>query len=641
MKQFLCELLFSCALIAPGAQPIDELTYRNVLYEYFQQDHQGALLNTLVAQSRQRLGEDPIRFSLAEGSFAFADGMYGYATQVFEQIPTDQMTELDKMRLAFHLAREYHRRQDWARLEPQLEKIDLGKTWLRKKQKTHPEVEYMRAELAMHQGQYDTAADYFALMDEHDPLRAYGLFNLGVAYRQAGRLDEAQATFRQLAQIPAYDEEAYDLSQRAKLALALIARQRQDTQTAESVLGDLPSTGRYQETAMAAFGGLAMDNQNYELAARIWMTLQQEEYWTPATATARLGFPLSLEKMSLAGTAAQSGRKSGRNVATTQMALHQYQQAEQSFMLRLTNLVELNQQAQDPVWIQGLLQVFATPERDQEQMQALMQNWQDQLGHTDWLEWLATDQVHQTLNQWRDLNAMQAWLDTLPEHLQALEGVAVEQQRRNQQARSLLHNDGLLQQRDNLVALLERSRADLQQIQAGEPQPTYQWMIPLADAEEREVLDELHRMRGLLSHMSGSDRVKWQARIARLEGVFFFRLQAQQAVRTQALRKQLGELQRLVADIDARVQRVSQAETHFVAGVGTNFQNFLQRADDITRLVNHARSAREELLAREIRNRMQQEMQQVQQYLLITRIAIARATDQLALNADQAQRREG
>ena len=113
MKQFLCELLFSCTLLAPGAKPVDELTYGTVLYEYYQEAHQAALLNALVAEAQGRRGENPMRFELATGSFAFADAMYGYANEIFNSIPEGELTDLDRMRLAFHLSREYHRRGAW------------------------------------------------------------------------------------------------------------------------------------------------------------------------------------------------------------------------------------------------------------------------------------------------------------------------------------------------------------------------------------------------------------------------------------------------------------------------------------------------------------------------------------------------
>ena len=68
MKQFLCELLFTCSLLGPGAQPVDDLTYGTVLYEYFQEDYQAALLNAEVAKRQGRRGENTTRFELAAGS---------------------------------------------------------------------------------------------------------------------------------------------------------------------------------------------------------------------------------------------------------------------------------------------------------------------------------------------------------------------------------------------------------------------------------------------------------------------------------------------------------------------------------------------------------------------------------------------
>jgi hypothetical protein len=621
MKQFLCELLFSCALLGPGAPPVDELTYGTVLYEYFQQDNQAALLAALVAEQQGRRGDNTIRFELATGSFAFADGMYGYAGDVFAGIDQAEIEQIDQMRLSFHLAREFHRRQAWTPLGEQLEKIELGKSWFGKR-KLHPEVEFMRAELAMQQGDFGVAEQHLGLMEETNSLRAYGLFNLGVAYREADRLADAKQAFSALANLPAYSDEAFDLSQRAKLALALIARQQQDMQSAELVLSALPGDGRYQEVAMAAFGGLAMDNEDYELAARIWLTLQQQDYWTPSTATARLGFPLSLERMA------------GEGHATTQMALMQFQQAEQSFMSRLDDLTELSAAAQDPQWVQDLLVVFANETQDPQQMQVLMQNWEEQLGHTDWLQWLATDKVNQALMQWRDLNAMEDWLGNLPRKLDALQGVAHEQKRRGAEAQNLLAGDGLLAKREMLSQRAEDSATGLVALKEMQPERVASWMLPMAKPEERALLTQFSEMRELLVHMNAKDQDKWSARIERLEGVLFFRLVDERAARLQDLNKEQKALAETLIDIDERVARVQGAEENFVAGVGTDFYVFEDRAQDITNMVNNARVSRETLLANEIRGRMHKERQQVEQYLLVTRIAIARATDQLALAGD-------
>lgn len=621
MKQFLCELLFSCSVLTAGAQPVDELTYGTVLYEYFQEQHQAALLNALVAEKQQRRGENTVRFDLAAGSFAFADGMYAYANETFAGIPEGEIEKLDQMRLAFHLAREYHRRQDWQPLGEQLEKIQLGNSWFGfGRERLHPEVEFMRGELALNQGEFGTAAYHFDLMEETDPLRAYGMFNLGVAYRDADLLPEARKTFRTLSKMPVYDAEALDLTQRARLALALIARQQQQAETAESVLSALPGEGRYQEVAMAAYGGLAMDKQDYELAARIWMSLQGQDYWTSSTATARLGFPLSLERM------AADGR------GTTELALLQFQRAEQSFSARLANLQQLSIDAEDPAWVQDLLHVFAADDRNSEQMQVMMQSWQERLGHTDWLEWLATDKVNQALTQWRDLNGMEDWLGHMPEKLQALEAVSDEQQRRGRQAQELLQGDGLLAQRELLQQRLEQGAAALQQLRDTEPTMSMQWMWQLATDEERQLLTELVDMQTLVPHMAEADQRKWLPRITRLQGVLFYGIVNERADRLQVMQKQQKQLASLLSDIDQRIARVADAESDFQTTVATDFLLFQQRADAITAQVHTARVNRETLLADEIRGRMQREMQQVEQYLLVTRIAIARATDQLAIS---------
>ena len=636
MKQFFCELLFICtAATGQEAQPIDELAYGTVLYEYYQEEYQDALLNVLIAESRGQLGEDQIRFELAKGSFAFAEGMYDYANEVFGAVPEGELTELDEMRLAFHLSREYHRRQDWDALGDALAKIDLGKSWLGK-QRVHPEVEFMKAEHAVQVQDFATAEAAYSAMDPENPLRAYGTYNLGVAYRQAGLLDDAMRTFRTLSEMPTYTEEALDLSQRARLALALISRDQQNHTQAESVLADLPSEGRYQDVAMAAYGGLAMDTENYELAARIWMTLQEQNYWTPSTATARLGFPMSLEKMSL-----QDQR------ASTDMALQQYKQAESSFSLRLASLNSLTQAAEDPAWVAGLLEVFARPlqldedgkvtEAQKLEMQGLMHRWEEQLGHTDWLEWLATDSVHQTLVQWRDLGEMEFWLGGMQGRVAALNEVAREQQLRGERARVMLVDDGMLEARSALQLEVEELRARLTTISAAEPQLTRAWIYPLADDEERSLLNDLADMEALLVHMNPADQAKWSARIDRLKGVVFFEVVAEQKKREQVLSKTLKALETELSGIDGKIARVAAAEEQFVAGVGTDFSLFESRADDLLARVTQARASREGLLAREIRSRMQDEMQRIEQYLLVTRIAIARATDQLALQVDGAR----
>src|SRR5215813_13025692 len=113
MKQFLCDWLFSCAVAASPVTPVADLHYGTVLYAYYQDDTQQALLETLIAQARGQIGTDPVRLELAKGSFAFAERMYKMSEETFDGLDPQTLSPMDKMRLAFHLAREHFRRGEW------------------------------------------------------------------------------------------------------------------------------------------------------------------------------------------------------------------------------------------------------------------------------------------------------------------------------------------------------------------------------------------------------------------------------------------------------------------------------------------------------------------------------------------------
>lgn len=623
MKHFLCELILSCLVAAPVGKPIDELTYGTMLYSYYQQEYQQALLETMVAEAQDRRGEDWVRFDLARGSFAFSERMYETARTTFDAIDPTELTELDQMRLAFHLAREYHRRGEYAAMSGQLDRIAVKDNWLGRA-RFHPEVEFMRAEAATVAGNHAQAEAYLSVLEDDDPLLAYGLYNLGVAYREAEDLIGARRVFERLATLDvrtrgrrAANQETLDLMQRAKLALSFVVRELDDTADAAEVLGGLPGEGRYRDAALASYGGLAMDQGDYELAARIWLTLQNQAYWTSSTAQARIAFPMSLEQL-----------------ASREMALTQYRAAERSFESRLALLTELHSQAEDPAWVKNLLMVFSAPDRDDEQMKDLVARWQEQLGHTDWLEWLATEDTHQVLMEWRELLGMRDWLIELPEELSAFEEVAAERRRRGAEARALLVDDALLEHRQALQDNVAAQKSVLDALTAAPAQRNAEWMNRLATPEERALLDELGGMRRMVTdHMDARDKARWLGRIDRLEGTLFWQIANERSDRIRKLSKAHAGNLALLEEVDARIARVASAESEFAAGVETDFLAFTDRADVLTASVARALNDREVALAGEIRRGMAREMKEVQQYLLVTRIGIARATDQLAMSA--------
>jgi len=614
MKEFLCDWILSCVLTTQPVTPLPDLYYGTLLFDYYQEDYQQALLDESIIEQRGYVGSDSVRLQLAKGSFAFADGMFAMAEQTFASVKDGELTPLDKMRLSFHLAREDFRRQDWAGVERNIANIDLGKTWLGH-ERMHPEVEFMRAQVAIQHGDFAAARTAIDRIDPKQAFRAYALFNLGVALRAANDLAGAEETFATLGAMQVYEPDALDLKQRALVALSVVKRQRTEAATAASVLGGLPADGRYRDLALTSYGGLAMDTGDYQLAARIWLTLKKDAYWSESNATAQLGFPMSLEHMK-----------------SRELALTNYRAAETTFQNRLDDLQNVALRAQDPQWIGGLLAVFAQPDGD-DTTDKVMSEWRKSLGHTDWLEWLATEDVQQLLSEWRQLRSMSDWLHALPEELSTLDALAAEQRRRAGAAREMLTTHGLRERREHVAAVLDDMHGRIETLTAATPERTSQWMLTFADADEAKLLNDLSAKRALLMKLPNDDaRAQLLTRVDYLEGMVFWNLAEERLTRLREAQKQAEETQAILADIDSKLARVTLAEGVIAYGVQTDFLSFQTRADAITAQVSVALADRETRLGDQIRAGIHREITQVERQLLVTRIAIARATDQLAMD---------
>ncbi|NJN53240.1 MAG: hypothetical protein HC809_17250 [Gammaproteobacteria bacterium] len=407
------------------------------------------------------------------------------------------------------------------------------------------------------------------------------------------------------------------------LALAFIRRAQTETASAEHILSALPSQTRYRDLAMSSYGGLAMDTGDYKLAARVWLTLSEGDYWTQSSAAARLALPMTLEQM-----------------ASRELALTQYRLAEARYEERVGQLKVMVNKVDDPAWMGGLLEVFAAPpaaasEAEDARRTALMDQWRSTFGHTDWLEWLATEDVHELLLQWRELKDINAWLQALPEELATFDALSVERKRRTVAARETISEQGLAPRRAEIAQNIDALSAMIDRMRTASPERSAQWMLPLADAEQTAKLEDLAAKRAMVrEHMKPAEQERYLARIDRLEGLYFWELIESRPQRIRELDKMLREARAAASEVDGSIARVTHAESEFSAGVETDFLAFQSRADDITRQVAVALRDRETRLAEQVRGGIRREVAQLERHLLITRMAIARATDALALSVE-------
>jgi hypothetical protein len=393
-----CDWLLGCTTVSAAAAA--DLQYRSILLAMYRDDTEQALINALALAAAAP--DDPVlraRLLLAQLHAASATDNRSLADAAVAALDAETLEPALRARFAFLYARESHRRQDWTALQRALAQLDTARRGLNEAQPVPPsidaEIAFMRAELAVADGDFDRAQSVIATgLSPRDDLRAYALFNLGVKLRTAGMPTRAERVFTQLATMPVYSPDALDLKGRARLALAAIELQRTQSASAEAALRDAPAQGRYHDQFMVSYGTRAMEHGDYELAARIWLTLAGEAPWSTAGKTAQVAYPMCLE-----------------HIAAPSMVLTHYRDAELNFKVRLGELDTLIARTEDPTWDAQLLEALTRSPRGLElRADPTLSEWRTRIGHDDWLYWFNADSTQQQLQELSELMRMSAWL---------------------------------------------------------------------------------------------------------------------------------------------------------------------------------------------------------------------------------------
>jgi hypothetical protein len=613
MKSALCDWLLGCALAAHAPVSAPDLNYGAVLFAYENGDHAQALVEALIGQAQPELShDDRARFALAAEIIALEDDVP--LARLIPKPDLDALTSEQHVRRAVARARACYRHQHWQALGEAIDEFDHSVTGLAAENPHRSEyvveMAHLRAEWTTANGRFDVAETLIAQLPVKDSRRAYALFNLGVAMYAAGAARQAQSVLTNLAGLDVYTADALDLKQRAQLALALISVQQTKSASAEALLSDIPAHSRYNAGALATYGGLAMDDGDYALAARVWTTLEQRELWSPAGVTARLALPLSLE-----------------HIAAPESALAQFRVAESAYLARLNDLGRLTRQLDDAEWVATLLRSMAraflggAPNRT-------LREFQDALGHQEWTQWFAAQDVQARLAQLPALDRMIAWLVMAEHQLPALAAVVQADGERVAAVRAGLGAVNLdarrARMRDGLDQLVRR----LDALQRAEPVPTADWMLPMADARQADFMTQTASLRRRIEQLgSESERRELCSQLERIEGVLFWQIADEGGARLSATAERAADLAAQLGTLDTSRRGLEHQMLGFDTAAGTDVAGIAPRISTLRDKLAHFATRNEEALAALIRKQIELETVQVDRQLALTRVAIVRAMD--------------
>lgn len=614
-----------------------------VLYHYFQDDLENATRAALYVQrsdvqrsdvNHGSVGDDPIdthKFSLMRAGLALDMGDEAQAESILNELAPDELSSLDKSRWHFQLARQAYRVQNWRRLEAEISKIDPD-SHLRSSSR----LQFLQAELHSAQGEFDQATQFVNQIDPENVLRRYAQFNLGLsAYRQ-GNLTIAENQLALMVKSKVYSHEDLMLSDRARLVFANLLIGLGRTSQAFSILQSVTSTDEYGPEAIANLISLAIAERDYPRAVNYSRYLIDKSPWHPAARDAHVGLPFALEKIHGSQEASGEYYQSARRLSNrTEYLTRLLSQLESSSADQLVNVALSRRSSSEPLLAENEAGKEVEKDADEENESGEDNEQLEGIGHSDWFRWISSTKSQALATGWKSLNLYVEAMKQRREDMAILLEVDTEQKRRNEVAAETLtnrgHSETLMRIETSTTALIDSLDAMLL-LQTQDASPAFDVMQVATQPE----LDELRYIAQLKdrANLLGADENTFK-RIARLEGLFHYRIQNELSVRVQQHRADLQVLlgsRRLMQEKAQRIQLASDSaqfhdrHTDRIAGLSDRADKFILHAEGVLEETGNK-------LIAVVSDGVREELAGLDQQLVYLQLAMARIGDEKILAA--------
>ncbi len=504
---------------------LHDIAFRHVMYEQYLEEHRNAYIAADYYSSRGVTSES---IRLAQAAASFELGYLNLGRSLIAGLESDALSPENRVRLHLYLARDSLRRSDWAKLNQHLDLLEeLQVTSAFERDLQH----YLHVESAIHNEDANEALNHLAKLDASSSLWGYAAFNLAVFHRQeTGGVEQTIELLTRISEREPTDFEMLTLGDRARVALAELHLERGDLGAARAALSTVSATHQYGPYALAQLARLDMSAGRFAGAAAIWQYLLNTHPWHRASAQATSGLGYALQQTS-----------------GDEAALSVYSKGLERMLDRRASLDGVTDLAH-----QEMTQSDAFALNDDE----LLLRVSETLGHDDWLDWMASNEVRQVADRWQSLSAAYTNLLDTESQLSDLTIVDGEQQRRAELARERVRNDGHLERLQETTQELseERQRLLLKKF-------TFEddlWVF--ASEEERWQLNEVARLKLAFSGKNLDSSLK--RRIDRLEGKVRYDVFRRLPVEKQRMLSEYDEQLVLSQKVAARLERIATASAN-------------------------------------------------------------------------------
>jgi hypothetical protein len=252
-----------------GPAVVRDLYYREVLFQYFQQDYFSAITHLLAAQEQGRIERDRTDTELLRVGIELSYGLHANALKIFKRNLSGTMDATARDRIWLSLAKTWLRRGYLDQAEDALGNIGAG---LGKEGKA--EHALLQARVLMVKQRYAEAAASLSAVQVVPEWTPYLRYNQAVALQQSGQLDAGAALLDELGQMKSADQDLLALRDKANIALGFSYLSGQQPEAAKATLGRVRLDSPFSTRALLGLGWADYGLGNVSQALKSWTELE-------------------------------------------------------------------------------------------------------------------------------------------------------------------------------------------------------------------------------------------------------------------------------------------------------------------------------------------------------------------------------
>ena len=596
-----------CQAVAAGKQmpsTVQDLQYGEVLYHYYQQDYFTSIVRLLTARAQSRLPHHADEAELLLGGLDLSYGLRDEAEDIFTRLlDVDSTRQEVRNRAWYYLAKVSWQRGEPDRALQALEKIDGHVPAA-----ISAEAVNLHSLALLSTGRSDEAVAVLQQSGAGKDWSPYLRYNLGVALVRAGRSPEGEAQLDTVGTRRADDEEARLLRDKANLALGYGYLQNGAPEESRRVLQRVRLEGPLSNKALLGAGWADAEGGDYARALVPWTELGKRTPTDPAVQESLLAIPYAMNRMNLHGRAVE------RYDTAVNVFQRERERLDESIAAigngeLLAALRKRDKGAGERVQFPGGVSEAAA------------------LRYLP--ELLATNEFQEGIRNYRDLVALE---DNL--HAWATSIAAYDEMLAARKARYALHEPDAARalQSQTLESLAQR-QSDLaetiRRIESGDDP------VGLATTDETRQWNRLTEIGARINRLPSSDETRTlREQQLRLRGVLYWQMNADYKARLWQAKRQLAELDTLLAGARQSREDLQQTGVGVTAGFGAFDERITAHKLEIDRLQRRAartRLAQGDEIERLAISGLENQKKRLDSYLIQARFALAQTYDS-ALN---------